>query len=69
MPLTHPGLEFRDFIIGQSICLGNDGNKIDFGVQPAHKLNIEGLQATWHFRYGYVRRINENILTRDQSAG
>ena len=45
MSLTYPGFKFRDFIISQSICLGNDGNEVDFSVQPTHKLNVEGLQA------------------------
>ena len=45
MSSTHSGLEFCDFVIRQSICLGNDGNKVDFGVQPTHELNIEGFQA------------------------
>ena len=60
MSLTYPGFEFRDFVISQSICLGNDGNEVDFGVQPTHKLNVEGLQAIWHFRYGCARCHNKN---------
>ncbi len=46
MSSAYPGFEFRDFIIGQSIRLGDDGYKVDFGVKPTHKLNIEGLQPT-----------------------
>jgi hypothetical protein len=46
MLLTYPGFEFRDFVIRQSIRLGDDGNEVDFSMQPTHKLNIEGLQAT-----------------------
>jgi hypothetical protein len=52
MSSTYPGFEFRDFVIRQSIRLGDDGNEVDFSMQPTHKLNIEGLQATRHFRHG-----------------
>lgn len=42
---THPLLEVSDLIIGQGIRLGNNRNKVDFGVQPAHEFNVNLLQA------------------------
>ena len=44
MPSTYPGLEFRDFVVSQRICLGDDGDKVNFGMKPTHEFNIEGLQ-------------------------
>jgi hypothetical protein len=41
---AYPGLEFRDLVIRQGICLGDDRNKVDFGMKPTHDLNIEGFQ-------------------------
>lgn len=41
---AHPLLELGDLFVSQSVCLGNDGNKVDFGVQSAHKLNIQLLE-------------------------
>jgi hypothetical protein len=41
---AHPLLELGDLFVSQSVCLGNDGNKVDFGVQSAHKLNIQLLK-------------------------
>lgn len=45
---AYPFLELGDFLISQSVCLGNDGNKVDFGVQSAHKLNIQLLEPKVH---------------------
>jgi len=41
---AHPLLELGDLLISQSVGLGNDGNKVDFGVQSAHKLNVQLLK-------------------------
>jgi hypothetical protein len=41
---TYPGLEFCDFVISQRICLGDDGDKVNFGMKSTHKFDIEGLQ-------------------------
>ena len=37
-------LERRHFIVGQRICLGDDGNQIDLGVKATHDLDVEWLQ-------------------------
>jgi hypothetical protein len=42
---THPLLEVGDFFVGQGIRLGNDGNEVDFGVQPTHEFNVNLLQT------------------------
>ena len=41
----YPGLEFGDFFVRESIRLGNHRDQIDFGVKPAHELNVNLLQA------------------------
>ena len=62
MPSAYPSFEFRDFVIGQSIRLGDDGDKVDFGMKPAHKLNIERLQPIGHRRYEHIYGVNERHL-------
>lgn len=46
---THPLLESHDFVIGESVSLGNDGNKVDLGVKPAHNFDVKRLErvAGW----------------------
>jgi hypothetical protein len=31
-----------DLLISQSVSLGNDGYQIDFGMEAAHKFNVDG---------------------------
>jgi hypothetical protein len=45
MSSAYPGLEFRNFVVSQRICLGDDGDKVDFGMKPTHEFDIEGLQS------------------------
>ena len=42
--LAYPGFEFRNLIIRKSIGLGDNGNEVNLGVKPTHKLDIERLQ-------------------------
>lgn len=42
---THSGLEVGDLLVRKSIRLGDDGNKVDLGVQSSHDLDIEGLEG------------------------
>lgn len=41
---SYPGFEIGDFLIRQCICLGNDGDQVDLGMQSAHNLDVQGLQ-------------------------
>lgn len=41
---TYSGLESSDLLVCQSIGLGNDGDKVDLGVETLHDLNVERLQ-------------------------
>lgn len=41
---SYPLLEHGDFIVGQSIGLGDHWNQVDLVVQSAHNFNVEGLQ-------------------------
>ena len=59
MSSAYPGLEFGNFVIRQGVCLGDNRDKVDFGVKAAHKLNIEGLQPTGHLRYEHLFWTNE----------
>jgi len=43
---THPLLELGDFLISQSVRLGDYWDKVDFGVQSTHKFNIQLFEAT-----------------------
>jgi hypothetical protein len=47
--MTYSLLESQNFIVCESICLGDDGNQVDLGVETAHNLNIQRLQrvASW----------------------
>ena len=42
---SHPRLELRNFLLGHCISFGNHRYQIDFGMKPAHELNIELLQT------------------------
>ena len=44
--MTYPSLEVGDFFVGEGIGLGNDGDKVDPGMNLTHDHNINGLQAT-----------------------
>lgn len=41
---THSLLEGRNFVVGESISLGDDWDEVDLGVQAAHDLNVQWLQ-------------------------
>lgn len=45
IPKTYTLLEKGDFLVGQCIGLGNDGDQVDLGVQAAHHLDVQGLQG------------------------
>lgn len=38
-------LEQSNLLIGEGVCLGNDRDQVDLGVQPAHDLNVQRLQG------------------------
>lgn len=42
-------LEQSHFFVGQGVGLGDDGNQVDLGVQPAHHFDIQRLQrvSSW----------------------
>lgn len=42
---SYPLLEFREVCGAESICLGNDGDKVHSGAEPLHDLNVEGLEG------------------------
>jgi hypothetical protein len=42
---THPSLEVSNFLISHGVGFRYHGNKVDFGVQFAHKFNVNLLQA------------------------
>lgn len=42
---TYALLEGRDLLIGEGVCLGNDWDQVDLGVQSAHHLNVERLEG------------------------
>lgn len=37
---TYSLFERDDFVVGEGISLGNDGNKVDFGMEATHKFDI-----------------------------
>lgn len=41
---TYTLLERENLLVCESVGLGNNGNEVNLGVQPAHDLNIERLQ-------------------------
>lgn len=42
---TYSGLEAGNLLIGKSVRLGNDGDKVDLGVKSAHDLDVKGLEG------------------------
>ena len=42
---TYPLLVVVDFIVGNSVGLGNYRNEVDLGVKLLHHLNVDGLQG------------------------
>ena len=38
-------LEQSNLLIGEGVCLGNDRDQVDLGVQPAHNLNVQRFQG------------------------
>ena len=38
-------LEVGNFLVCQRVCLGNDRNQVDFGVQPTHDFDVQRLQG------------------------
>ena len=42
---THALLEGGNFVIGESVGLGNNRDQVDLGVQAAHDLDIERLEG------------------------
>jgi hypothetical protein len=42
---THPLLELNNLLICQGICLGNNRNQVDLGMEPPHNLDIQRLQG------------------------
>lgn len=45
---TYSTLEHDDLVIGQSVRFCNDRDKVDFGVQTLHELDINRLQPVTH---------------------
>lgn len=43
--LAYPLLEQSDLLIGHSIRLGNDRDKVDFGMKSSHEFDIDGFQT------------------------
>lgn len=43
--LTYSSFEVNNLLIGQSVCFGDNGNQIDFGVESSHKFDVNLLQA------------------------
>lgn len=37
-------LELLAFLWGQGVCFGDQGDDVDFLMQPFHELNVQGLQ-------------------------
>jgi hypothetical protein len=37
--------EIDNFLVCEGIGFGNDGDKVDFGVEAPHELDINGLEA------------------------
>lgn len=44
MRRTYALLEVRNLFISKRVSLGDDGNEVDFGVQSAHHLDVQGLE-------------------------
>ena len=42
---SYPSLEFGNLIVREGIGLRDHGNEIDLGMEPAHELDVQGLQA------------------------
>ena len=42
---TYSGLEASDFIVGECVGLGDDGNQVDLGMEAAHNFNVQRLQG------------------------
>lgn len=42
---AYSGLEGSDLLVCQSIGLGNDGNKVDLGVQALHNFDVQRLKG------------------------
>lgn len=38
-------LELLAFLRGESVCFGDQGDDIDFLMQPFHELDVQGLQS------------------------
>lgn len=38
-------LELLAFLWGQGVCFGDQGDDVDFLMQPFHELNVQGLQS------------------------
>lgn len=38
-------LELLAFLRGQGVCFGDQGDDVDFLMQPFHELNVQGLQS------------------------
>lgn len=49
MQKSYPGLESSNLLVGQSISLSDDWDKVDLGMKPAHNLDIKWLEgvASW----------------------
>ena len=49
MQKSYPGLESSNLLVGQSISLGDDWDKVDLGMKSAHNLDIKWLEgvASW----------------------
>ena len=43
--LTYTLLKFSDFLIRQSVRLGNDWDEVDFCVESAHELDVKLLET------------------------
>ena len=64
---TYARFKFRDLLICQGVCLGDDGNEVNFGVKLLHELDINGLQASERVNGGKFDVRHQ--LTSDPSVG
>lgn len=38
--MSHPLFEVGDFLVSQGVCLGDNGDEINFLMQPTHELDV-----------------------------
>ena len=53
---THSLLEQANFLLGQGIGLGNDGNQVDLLVKSPHELDVDWFEPFFQLRLYIVQR-------------